>query len=107
MRVSALYRRIRTSIRSRPRTRFPSSTLFVMERDFGLTVDERDLVGLARKWADERAGPLAARFEEERRFPRELFAELGEMGFGGIPYAERYGGGGQTYLLYLCVVEEV
>jgi alkylation response protein AidB-like acyl-CoA dehydrogenase len=29
------------------------------------------------------------------------------MGFGGVPYDERYGGGGQSYLLYVAVVEEV
>jgi len=78
-----------------------------MDRDFGLSADEQQLVGLARTWAGERAAPEAARCEEEHRFPRDLFAELGEMGFGGIPYDERYGGGGQSYLLYLCVVEEV
>lgn len=78
-----------------------------MDRDFGLTPDERELVGLVRKWADERAAPNAARYEEERRFPRDLFRELGEMGFGGIPYEERFGGGGQSYLLYVAVVEEV
>ncbi|HEX9376729.1 MAG TPA: acyl-CoA dehydrogenase family protein [Actinomycetota bacterium] len=78
-----------------------------MDRDLGLAADQRELVELARRWADERAAPVAARFEEEHRFPRELFAELGGMGFGGIPYDERFGGGGQSYLLYLCVLEEV
>src|SRR5437762_3103830 len=78
-----------------------------MDRDFGLSDDERELVALARKWVDERAAPEAASHEEEKRFPRELFAELGQMGLDGIPYDERYGGGGQSYLLYLCVVEEV
>jgi alkylation response protein AidB-like acyl-CoA dehydrogenase len=78
-----------------------------MDRDFGLSADERDLVGLVRKWADDRAAPTAARYEEEGRFPRDLFRELGEMGFAGVPYEERYGGGGQSYLLYVAVVEEV
>ncbi len=78
-----------------------------MDRDFGLSADERELVGLVRKWADDRAAPSAAAHEEESRFPRELFRELGEMGFGGIPYDERYGGGAQSYLLYVAVVEEV
>jgi alkylation response protein AidB-like acyl-CoA dehydrogenase len=78
-----------------------------MDRESGLSADERELVALARKWVDERAAPEAASYEERKRFPRELFAEIGQMGFGGIPYDERYGGGGQSYLLYLSVVEEV
>jgi alkylation response protein AidB-like acyl-CoA dehydrogenase len=78
-----------------------------MDRDFGMSADERDLVGLVRKWADDRAMPAAAGYEEEGRFPRDLFRELGEMGFGGVPYDERYGGGGQSYLLYVAAVEEV
>ena len=78
-----------------------------MDRDFGLSDDERELIALVRKWADDRCAPAAAGFEEEGRFPRELFRELGEMGFGGVPYDERYGGGGQSYLLYVAVVEEV
>jgi alkylation response protein AidB-like acyl-CoA dehydrogenase len=78
-----------------------------MDRDFGLSADERELVGLVRKWADDRVAPSAATFEEEARFPRDLFRELGEMGFGGIPYDERFGGGGQSFLLCVTVVEEV
>jgi alkylation response protein AidB-like acyl-CoA dehydrogenase len=78
-----------------------------MDRDFGLSSDERELVGLARRWVDERAIPSVGSYEEKKEFPRELFRELGEMGFGGIPYDERFGGGGQSYLLYLAVVEEV
>src|SRR5204862_7342469 len=73
----------------------------------GLSADERELVGLVRKWANDRAAPSASRYEEEERFPRDLFRELGAMGFAGIPYDERYGGGGQSSLLYVAVVEEV
>ncbi|MDP9341540.1 MAG: acyl-CoA dehydrogenase family protein [Actinomycetota bacterium] len=78
-----------------------------MDRDFGLSEEERELVGTVRRWADDRAAPSAASYEEKKQFPRELFSELGEMGLAGIPYSERYGGGGQSYLLYLAVLEEV
>jgi alkylation response protein AidB-like acyl-CoA dehydrogenase len=78
-----------------------------MDRDFGLTGEERDLARLARTWADERAAPSAASYEEKKEFPRALFQQLGEMGLSGIPYDERYGGGGQSFLAYLTVVEEV
>jgi alkylation response protein AidB-like acyl-CoA dehydrogenase len=78
-----------------------------MDRDFGLSEDERELIATVRRWSDERAAPSAPSYEEKKQFPRELFRELGEMGLGGVPFEERYGGGGQAFLLYLAVVEEV
>jgi alkylation response protein AidB-like acyl-CoA dehydrogenase len=78
-----------------------------VDRDFGLAPDVRDLVGLARRWADDRAAPSASSYEEKKEFPRELFRQLGEMGFAGIPYEERLGGGGQSFLAYLAVLEEI
>jgi alkylation response protein AidB-like acyl-CoA dehydrogenase len=78
-----------------------------VDREFGLSAEERELVRTLRSWVDERAAPSAASYEEKRQFPRELFAELGEMGLGGIPYEERFGGGGQSFQLYLSVVEEL
>jgi alkylation response protein AidB-like acyl-CoA dehydrogenase len=78
-----------------------------VDRDFGLSPDDRELVGLVRDWADERAAPSAASYEEKKEFPRELFSQLGEMGLSGIPYDEGYGGGGQSFLAYLAVVEEI
>jgi alkylation response protein AidB-like acyl-CoA dehydrogenase len=78
-----------------------------VDRDFGLTEDQREIVGAVREWVAERAAPAAADFEDKKEFPRELFAHLGEMGLTGIPYEERFGGGGQPYLTYLAVLEEV
>ena len=78
-----------------------------MDRDFGLSADERELAQLARQWADERAAPSAASYEEKKEFPRELFRQLGDMGLAGIPYEERFGGGGQSFLAYLAVLEEI
>jgi alkylation response protein AidB-like acyl-CoA dehydrogenase len=78
-----------------------------VDRDFGLSSDERDLVGVVRRWAEERAAPSAASYEEKKEFPRELFRQLGDMGLAGIPYGEGYGGGGQSFLAYLAVVEEL
>jgi alkylation response protein AidB-like acyl-CoA dehydrogenase len=78
-----------------------------VDRDFGLPEDVRELVRVARQWASERAAPSAGSYEEKKEFPRELFRELGEMGLLGIPYDERFGGGGQSFLAYLAVLEEV
>src|SRR5919202_1583350 len=78
-----------------------------MDRDFGLTEDQRAVVGAVREFVRDRVAPAAASYEEKKEFPRELFRALGEMGLGGIPYEERFGGGGQPFLTYLVVLEEI
>jgi alkylation response protein AidB-like acyl-CoA dehydrogenase len=78
-----------------------------MDRDFGLSDEQRDLIRAVREWVGDKAGPASAGYEEKKEFPRGLFHHLGEMGLAGIPYDERYGGGGQSYLTYLSVLEEI
>ena len=78
-----------------------------MDRDFGLTDEQQDVVAAVRAFAAERIRPEIAGYEEREEFPRDLFRELCGMGLGGIPFDERYGGGGQPYLTYLAVLEEV
>jgi alkylation response protein AidB-like acyl-CoA dehydrogenase len=78
-----------------------------VDRDFGLSEDQREIVGAVREFAAERAAPAASDFEEKHEFPRDLFRTIGEMGLAGIPYDEAYGGGGQSFLTYLAVLEEI
>src|SRR6186997_282224 len=78
-----------------------------MDRDFGLSEDQRAIVGAVRDFVAERVAPAIAGYEERSEFPRELFDELGRMGLAGIPYDEALGGGGQPYLTYVAVLEEV
>jgi alkylation response protein AidB-like acyl-CoA dehydrogenase len=78
-----------------------------VDRDFGLGQEQRDVVAAVRSFVADRIAPSAAGYEESKDFPRELFRGLCELGLGGIPYDERYGGGGQGMLTYLAVLEEV
>jgi len=78
-----------------------------MHRDFGLTDDQCEIVGAVRAFVREVAAPAAPGFEERKEFPRDLFRQLGQMGLAGVPYQERYGGGGQTHLTYPAVLEEI
>jgi len=78
-----------------------------VHRDFGLSEDQRELVGAVRAFVAERAAPAAAGYEEKKEFPRDLFSQLGVMGLCGIPYEERFGGGGQSFVSYLAVLEEI
>jgi alkylation response protein AidB-like acyl-CoA dehydrogenase len=78
-----------------------------VDRDFGLGQDQRDVVAAVRSFVADRIAPSAAGYEERKEFPRDLFRGLCELGLGGIPYDERYGGGGQGMLTYLAVLEEI
>jgi alkylation response protein AidB-like acyl-CoA dehydrogenase len=78
-----------------------------MDRNFGLTPEQREIVTAVRAFVTDRVRPQIAGFEERKEFPRELFRALGEMGLAGIPYSEKYGGGEQPFLTYLLVLEEL
>jgi len=67
----------------------------------------RELLDLTRELADKELRPQVDAAERESRFPRETFAVLGRSGLLGLPYPERWGGGGQPYEVYLQVVEEL
>jgi alkylation response protein AidB-like acyl-CoA dehydrogenase len=67
----------------------------------------RELLELARELADKELRPAADAAEREGRFPREAFRLLGSAGLLGLPYPERWGGGGVSYEAYLRVVEEL
>ncbi len=65
------------------------------------------LFGLAREISEQELSPAAPAAEQESRFPREMFRLVGKAGLLGLPYPERFGGGGQPYETYLQVVEEL
>ncbi len=66
-----------------------------------------DLLRLVRQVATQELLPLAAEAEAEGVFPREVFRLLGRTGLLGLPYDEELGGGGQPYVVYLQVLEEI
>src|SRR5688572_29283794 len=78
-----------------------------MDRDFGLTPEQREIVGAVRSLVAGQVRPGIGEFEARKEFPRDMFRALGDMGLAGIPYSEKYGGGGQPYLTYLAVLEEL
>jgi len=71
------------------------------------SAEAEEIVKLARDFASAELVPRAASVEAEGAFPREVFRELGRLGFLGMPYPETFGGGGQPYEVYLQVLEEL
>jgi alkylation response protein AidB-like acyl-CoA dehydrogenase len=71
------------------------------------TEEASDLLDLVREIGDAELLPRAAADEKAGRFPRDVFATLGKAGLLGLPFPERYGGGGQPYEVYLQALEEI
>ncbi len=74
---------------------------------FELNEDQQALKAAAREFAEATIGPTCKEDDEKERFNKELFHQLGEAGFCGIPTAEEYGGLGLGYLDYCVVLEEI
>jgi alkylation response protein AidB-like acyl-CoA dehydrogenase len=72
-----------------------------------LEPEQREIRDLARRFADERIAPHAARWDREHEFPRALFAELGELGLMGVCIPAEHGGAGADFLSYVLVLEEL
>jgi alkylation response protein AidB-like acyl-CoA dehydrogenase len=80
------------------------------ERNTGwvLPTDEAyALLELTEQLADRELAPRAAQFEARGEFPAEVVRMLGRAGLFGLPYDPEYGGGGQPYVVYLQVLEEL
>jgi len=72
-----------------------------------LAPEQQEIRALARRFADERIAPYAAAWDREHAFPREVFAQLGELGLMGVCVPEEHGGAGADFLSYVLVLEEL
>ncbi|MCU1414191.1 MAG: acyl-CoA dehydrogenase domain protein, partial [Microbacteriaceae bacterium] len=71
------------------------------------TSEAEDLLDLTRDFADHELAPIVDEYEREERYPEGLFGKMGELGLLGLPYTQEFGGGGQPYVVYLQVLEEL
>src|SRR2546421_9782595 len=74
---------------------------------FELAPEQREIQALARDFAAEKIEPHAGEWDRDHRFPRELFAELAELGLMGACVPEEYGGAGTDFVSYILVLEEL
>ena len=71
------------------------------------SAEAADLLDLTRDLVTRELAPRADKAEADHSFPRELIAQLGELGLLSLPYPEEFGGGGQPAVVYLQVLEEL
>jgi butyryl-CoA dehydrogenase len=75
--------------------------------DFEPSPEQQQVRDAFARFADERIVPQAAALDEAHAFPRELFAELGRLGFFGIRYPEDVGGSGLDLVTFCLALEEI
>ncbi len=75
--------------------------------NFALSQDQRLLHETFARFSRERIKPNAAAIDESGQFPRELFSELGDLGFFGLRYPESLGGVDMDLLSYCLAVSEI
>lgn len=75
--------------------------------DFEPTEDQKELRRALREFAEQEIIPFASEWDEQERFPAEVIRKLGELGFLGVIFPERYGGAGLSYAEYAIVIEEL
>jgi alkylation response protein AidB-like acyl-CoA dehydrogenase len=75
--------------------------------NFEYTEDQKELRRAVREFADNEIVPRAAEWDEKEEFPAEVVKKLGELGFLGVVFPEKYGGAGLSYSDYVIVIEEL
>jgi alkylation response protein AidB-like acyl-CoA dehydrogenase len=69
--------------------------------------EHRQVREMARKFSDEVVAPRARGLDENEDFPTDIVKQMGELGFLGLPFPEKYGGAGLDTLAYVIAVEEI
>jgi butyryl-CoA dehydrogenase len=75
--------------------------------NFTLTEEQKMIRQMAKEFAEEVVAPIAEEIDAEARFPHETIEKAGPLGLMGMPFPERYGGGGTDYLSYIMAIEEL
>jgi butyryl-CoA dehydrogenase len=75
--------------------------------DFELSDEQRQIRDTLADFAEREIKPHSAHWDKEGIFPREVVGQLGELGFLGVAFPEKYGGGGADTLSQVLVVEGI
>jgi butyryl-CoA dehydrogenase len=73
--------------------------------DFELSEEQRQIRDTVADFAAREIKPFAAQWDKDATFPRRVVEQIGELGFLGVAFPEKYGGGGADTLSQVLVVE--
>ena len=66
--------------------------------DFASSEEQQAIFDMARDFGQDRIAPHARAWEEAGTIPRDLWADVAQLGFGGLYVSEEYGGAGLSRL---------
>lgn len=72
-----------------------------------LTDDQAAIRDMAKAFAQEKLRPFSADWDRESRFPADVIAEMGTLGFLGMLVPDRYDGAGVDHVSYALAIEEI
>jgi len=72
-----------------------------------LNSELRVLRDTVRAFANDVVAPVIGVHYEERTFPYDIVAQMGDLGLFGLPIAEEYGGSGGDYFALCIAIEEL
>jgi len=73
--------------------------------NFDLSEEQRRIRDTLAGFAEREIKPYSGAWDKGQTFPRAVVEKLGELGFLGVAYPERWGGGGADTLSQVLVVE--
>ncbi|WP_425045471.1 acyl-CoA dehydrogenase family protein [Primorskyibacter sp. S87] len=73
--------------------------------DFALTEEQSAIFDMAHAFGQDNIAPHARTWEAEGTIPKELWPQVGELGFGGLYVSEEFGGSGLSRLDATLVFE--
>jgi alkylation response protein AidB-like acyl-CoA dehydrogenase len=75
--------------------------------DFDYTPEQTQLRRAVREFAKAEILPHVMEWDEAQTFPLEVVKKLGELGYMGAIFPEKYGGAGLGYVEYSIIIEEL
>jgi glutaryl-CoA dehydrogenase len=75
--------------------------------DSSFSEEERMIRDTVRQWVEDRVMPIIGEAYIERRFPRELIPEMGELGVFGANLPEKYGCAELNNVAYGLIMQEL
>ncbi len=80
-----------------------------LNENFQLKLTENQILirDTVKNFAEKNIRPVVMKYDEAQEFPMDIIRQLGDLGFMGILFDEKYGGSGLGYMEFAMIIEEL